>query len=76
MSANITTTGQLRDFLSRVMVAVNKGDCKIDEARAMVKLAEKINESFYAELKVAQINTQLQRQVDALGGLSLNEAGK
>jgi hypothetical protein len=38
----------------------------------MVKLAEKINESYYAELKVAQVNLQLERKVAELGKLAIN----
>jgi hypothetical protein len=71
MSAKISNTGQLREFLANMMMGVKDGDVKVDEAARIVKLAEKINESFYAELKVSQINLQLERQVAELGKLEL-----
>lgn len=71
MSSKIATTAQLREFLANMMLGVRSGDIKVDEAGKIVKLAEKINESFYAELKVAQINQQLERKVDELGKLKI-----
>ena len=67
----ISNTGELRDFLAMLMVGVKNGDTKIDEARTIVKLAEKVNESYYSELKVAQISIQLGNKVAALGGLPI-----
>lgn len=72
MSAKIGNTGQLREFLSNMLLGVKDGAVKVDEARTMVKLAEKINESFYAELKVAQVHLQLERKVAELGKLVLS----
>lgn len=69
MSAKITNSGQLREFLANMMIGVKDGDVKVDEARTIVKLAEKINENYYAELKVAQINLSLERKVAELGKL-------
>ena len=71
MSTKISTTGQLREFLANMIMGVKDGDVKVDEARTMVKLAEKINESYYAELKVAQVALQLERKVAELGKLSV-----
>lgn len=71
MSAKISGTGQLREFLANMMVGLKDGDIKVDEARTIVKLAEKINENYYAELKVAQVNLQLGRKVAELGKLSI-----
>jgi len=73
MSSKISNVGQLRDFLANMMVGVKDGDVKVDEARTIVKLAEKINENFYAELKVAQVGLQLGRKVTELGKLSVGE---
>ena len=72
MSAKISNAGQLREFLANMLVGVKDGDIKVDEARTMVKLAEKINENYYAELKVAQTNLQLGRTVADLGKLPIN----
>jgi hypothetical protein len=68
----ISNTGQLREFLANMLLGVKSGDIKVDEARTMVKLAEKVNESYYAELKVAQVNLQLGRKVAELGKLEIN----
>ncbi len=72
MSSKIQTTGQLREYLANMLIGLRDGSTKVDEARAAVKVAEKINESFYAELKVAQIGVQLERKVSELGKLNLN----
>lgn len=71
MSRKIENTGQLREFLSNMMMGVKDGSVKVDEARAQVKLAEKINESYYAELKVAQVSLQLERKVAEFGKLPI-----
>lgn len=71
MVAKISNTGELRDFLTMMMVGVKNGDTKIDEARTIVKLAEKVNESYYSELKVAQVNLQLGVKVVELGKLTI-----
>lgn len=71
MVAKISNTGELRDFLTMMMVGVKNGDTKIDEARTIVKLAEKVNESYYSELKVAQVNLQLGVKVVELGKLAI-----
>lgn len=55
-----------------MMMGVKDGDVKIDEARALVKLAEKVNESYYAELKVAQVSLQLERKVAEFGRLPIS----
>ena len=55
MSGKIKTTGELRDFLSAMMVGVKNGDLDLDKASRITKLAGQINESFYAEIKVAQV---------------------
>jgi hypothetical protein len=55
------------------MVGVKEGSIKVDEARTLVKLAEKINENYYAELKVAQVSLDLGRSVANLGELKIGE---
>lgn len=72
MAASISTTGQLREFLANMMVGVKNGDINVDEARTLVKLAEKLNESFYAELKVAQVAIQLGQKSAELGKLKIS----
>lgn len=72
MATSISTTGQLREFLANMMVGVKNGDIKVDEARTLVKMAEKISESFYAELKVAQVAIQLGQKSAELGKLKIS----
>lgn len=72
MSAKISNTGQLREFLANMLIGVKDGDVRVDEARTMVKLAEKINESYYAEIKMANVAQQLERKVADLGKLPIN----
>lgn len=73
MSTKISSMGQLREFLANIIMGVKDGDVKVDEASRIVKLAEKINESFYAELKVAQVSLQLGRKVTEFGELPINK---
>lgn len=76
MAIVINNTGQLRQYLSKLLTALQTGSIKVDEARAAVKVAEKINESFYAELKVAQTAIQLGRKAAEFGALELGEHDK
>ena len=73
MSANksIRTTGQLRDFLATMMVGVKNGDLDLDKARNITKLAGQINESFYAEVKVAKVRAEAGQIMPALGAMQV-----
>jgi hypothetical protein len=71
MSGKIKTTGELRDFLATMMVGVKNGDLAIDKASQITKLAMQITESFYAEVKVAQIKTAAGGTADKLGSLEI-----
>lgn len=73
MAKSIQSCGDLREFLSNIMVGVKNGDTKVDEARTIIKAAEKINENFYAEIKVAQMQVTLGRAAEALGQLPINK---
>lgn len=70
--ARIQTTGQLRQFLADSILAVKDGGMKVAEAVAIKKMAEEVNESLYAEVKVARLQKDLERQVDEFGKLPLN----
>lgn len=74
MASSMNNCGKLREFLANMMLGVKNGDLDVNAARNIVKLAEKINENYYAELKVAQINMQLDRKVAELGKLPVGEA--
>jgi hypothetical protein len=71
MSANktIKTTGELRDFLATMMVGVKNGDLDLDKASRITKLAGQINESFYAEVKVAKVRAEAGEAMQALGSM-------
>lgn len=58
MSKTIQTTGDLRTFLTNVMVGVKDGVVNADDASRITKLAQQINESFYSEIKIAQIRIE------------------
>ena len=59
----IKTTGDLRTFLTNMMIGVRDGDIKTDKASVIIKAAAQVNESFYSEVKVA--NT-----IKAAGGVA------
>lgn len=73
MSANkqMKTTGELRDFLATMMVGVKNGDLDLDKASRITKMAGQINESFYAEIKVAKVRAEAGEELTALGSLPL-----
>lgn len=69
MRANdsIKTTGELRAFLAKAMVDVQSGAMDLDRANRIVKLAGQINESLYAEVKVAKMRFDVNEPPDTLG---------
>ena len=72
MSASISTTGQLREFLSNMLIGVKDGKISTDQASRMVKIAQQITESFYSEVKVKQVHLQAGESIHALGALPVN----
>lgn len=75
MSGKIKTTGQMRDFLATMMVGVKNGDLDLDKASRITKLAGQINESFYAEIKVAKVRAEAGENMPALGEMSVGGDG-
>jgi hypothetical protein len=73
MQANkqIKTTGELRDFLAMMMVGVKNGDLDLDKARNITKLAGQINESLYAEVKVAKVRAEAGEVMAGLGAMKI-----
>lgn len=65
------TTGELRDFLATMMVGVKNGDLDIEKARNITKLAGQINESFYAEVKVAKVRAEAGEVMPKLGMMDI-----
>ena len=68
------THGKMREFLAMQMLGVKNGDTKIDEARTQVKLAEKVTENLYAEVKVLQFLVEQGRPAPNLGDLPIGSA--
>lgn len=69
----IKTTGELRDFLATMMVGVKNGDLDIEKARNITKLAGQINESFYAEVKVAKVRAEAGEVMPKLGKMNIGQ---
>lgn len=55
----IETTGALRTFLADMIVGVKNGQIDTDKASRITKLAAQVNESLYAEIKVAKVSAEL-----------------
>ena len=68
---SMKTTGELRDFLATMMVGVKNGDLDIEKARNITKLAGQINESFYAEVKVAKVRAEAGEVIPKLGMMDI-----
>lgn len=76
MAKSLQNCGDIREFLSNVAIGVKNGDMKADDARIIIKAVEKINENYYAEIKVGMTQAQLGRTVAELGKLPINGADK
>jgi len=63
------TTGDLRTYLVGLLESVRSGGITPLQASQMVKIAEQINESFYAEVKVRQAARDADETVKPLGQL-------
>lgn len=57
MKENILQTGALRAYLAKTLSLIEFGDIDIAKAAQITKMAAQINESIYAEMKVAQVRT-------------------
>lgn len=73
MKSKIRTTGELREFLAMMMVGVKNGDLDLDKASRITKMAGQINESFYAEIKVAKIRLEAGEEMRKLGEMEIND---
>lgn len=74
MSAKIATTGQLREFLTNMMLGVKNGDLDLDKASRITKMAGQVNESFYAECKVAKVRAEAGEAMGKLGSMKLGDS--
>ena len=74
MRGEIKTTGQLRKFLVLAMEDVKAGMLDPDKASRITKLAGQVNESFYAEIKVARVRSQAGEAMPKMGQMLLGES--
>lgn len=70
--AKINTTGELREFLATMLLGVKNGDLDGDKASKITKIAAQINESFYAEIKIAKVQLEAGKVANELGKLPIN----
>ena len=69
----IRTTGDLRTLLCDLLSKLENGSADLDAARTMVKVAAQVNESFYSEIKVAQVHMEAGRPAADLGNLPVGK---
>lgn len=73
----IETVGELREFLTNMMLGVRDGNIEVQDASGIVKLAKQVNESFYAEVKIAEVRNRLAgERPAATGELAIGVAPK
>ncbi len=72
--AKITNAGKLREFLCSSINAVGNGTMSTDKARDITRLAAQVNESLYAEVKVAKTQIELGKEASKFGSLPLGES--
>jgi len=69
--AKITNTGELREFLCSAINGVANGTFDVNKAKEVTKIAAQINESLYAEVKVAKTQIDLGNEAAKFGELKL-----
>lgn len=57
-----------------MMVSVKNGETKVDEARVVMKMAEKVTENLYAETKTMLTLHELGQLVPELGAMKIDPA--
>lgn len=67
--SKIETTGDLREFLTNIMLGIRDGSISTDKASVIVKSAQQVNESFYSEIKTKQVEKAMGSKVHDLGKL-------
>lgn len=67
----IKTTADLREFLCETMQGVANGTVEVDTARNITKLAGQVNESIYAEAKLAKLALETNTPVQPFGSIVL-----
>jgi hypothetical protein len=73
MAATIKTSGQLREFLSDLLIEIRNGKIEPETARNITKMAAQINESFYSEIKLAKLMAEVGKEAVGFGDLPINK---
>lgn len=73
MKKQIETTGSLRESLAQTIRDVYTGNIDNDRASRITKLAGQINESFYAEIKVARVRAEAGHAMGELGSMKIGD---
>ena len=68
----IKTTGDLRNFLSQLLLDVKSGAIEPDKASKITKISSQINENFYAEIRVAKTYLESGAPLPDLGAIPIN----
>jgi len=69
----IKTTGDVRRRLISLMSEIEKGEIELDKATSITKVAAQVNESIYAEIKVARLQLDAGKQKSEFGKLKIVE---
>ena len=72
-TAEIKTTGQLRQMLAIAAKSVMNGSLDIERAIALHKLAKNISESLYSETKIAMFRNEVGEDMERFGELALGD---
>lgn len=71
ISDALKTTGDLRKLIARQLRALETGDLPVDKASAIAKMARALNDSFFAECRVAKLHFEQPEAAEKFGSLSL-----
>ena len=70
-TAEIKTTGQLRQMLAIAAKSVMNGSMDTERATALHKLAKNISDSLYSEAKIAMFHKEIGEPLEKFGDLPL-----
>lgn len=63
----------MRTFLADTLIGLKNGHMEPDIASRITKMAAQINESLYAEIKVARVIGEMGKEAATFGNLGLGE---
>lgn len=73
MNGKIKTAGELREYMVTMIQGVKNGDVKVDTANVMTKMVAQVNESMYAEIKIARVQRESGITPAPFGDLPINK---